>query len=103
MALELKTRNIKTNERYLRNISNYHSAYSLFIDFISFLPIYNQLSYQLLPIRTTVSAESKNIEIQEDETYYVEIFTKISYSHFVELIKIKENTKRKFYELSTIK
>ncbi len=127
LALELKTRNIKTNERDLRNIRNFYNTYSLFIDFISFLPIYNQLSNQLIPIRGTLtpeleisilgsmkqksekgirgtlSAEFQNIEIQEDETYYVEIFTKISYSHFVELIKIKNNTKRKFYELSTIK
>ena len=127
LALELKTRNIKTNERDLRNIRNFYNTYSLFIDFISFLPIYNQFSNQLMPIRGTVtteleisllgsvkqksgkgirgtvSAKFQNIEIQEHETYYIEIFTKISYSHFVELIKIKDNTKRKFYELSTIK
>jgi predicted nuclease of restriction endonuclease-like (RecB) superfamily len=123
LALELKTRNIKTNERDLRNIRNFYSTYSLFIDFISFLPIYNlllpirgtltpELEISILGsqfqesekgIRGTVSAEFQNIKIQEDETYYKEIFTKISYSHFVELIKIKDNTKRKFYELSTIK
>jgi predicted nuclease of restriction endonuclease-like (RecB) superfamily len=45
----------------------------------------------------------QNTEIQEDESYYKQIFTQISYTHFVELIKIKEPTKRKFYELSIIR
>jgi len=37
------------------------------------------------------------------ENYYVNLFSRIPYSHFVELIKIKEDTKRKFYELLIIK
>lgn len=35
--------------------------------------------------------------------YYETVFKQISFSHFIELIKIDNHTKRKFYELSVIK
>lgn len=35
--------------------------------------------------------------------YYETVFKQISFSHFIELIKIDNHTKRKFYELSIIK
>lgn len=54
-------------------------------------------------IRMAVTPELKNIEIQKDVSYFTNVFTKISYSHFAELIKIKEDNKRRFYELLTIK
>lgn len=44
-----------------------------------------------------------NKENQSIETYFYNLFTKISYTHFVELIKIKDDSKRKFYELLVIK
>lgn len=37
------------------------------------------------------------------KNYYETVFKQISFSHFIELIKIDNNTKRKFYELSIIK
>lgn len=127
LAKELKSRNIKTNERDLRGYRNFYGTYSLFVDFISYLPAYKQLAKNSLsirgsltsksqipilgsvtqkskkPIRGSVTPELQQSEIKEDETYYTQIFTQISYTHFVELIKIKEPTKRKFYELSVIK
>lgn len=127
LANELKSRNIKTNERDLRGCRSFYNTYPLFIDFISYLPAYKQLSKNSLPIRGAVTPKSQiptlgsltlksentiqgsvppeleHTEMEEDETYYTQIFTQISYTHFVELIKIKEPTKRKFYELSVIK
>jgi predicted nuclease of restriction endonuclease-like (RecB) superfamily len=127
LANELKSRNIKTNERDLRGCRSFYTTYSLFIDFIAHLPAYKQLSKNSLPIRGSVPPKSQipilgyatqksentirgsvtpelqHTVIEEDETYYTQIFTQISYTHFVELIKIKEPTKRKFYELSVIK
>jgi predicted nuclease of restriction endonuclease-like (RecB) superfamily len=127
LAKELKSRNIKTNERDLRGYRNFYATYLLFVDFICYLPAYRQLAKNSLsirgaltsksqipilgsvtqkskkPIRGSVTPELQQSEIKEDETYYTQIFTQISYTHFVELIKIKEPTKRKFYELSIIK
>jgi predicted nuclease of restriction endonuclease-like (RecB) superfamily len=115
LANELKSRNIKTNERDLRGCRSFYTTYSLFVDFITYLPAYKQLSKNNLsirgsltsksqiPIRGSLTQELKKNAIEEDETYYSQIFTQISYTHFVELIKIKEPTKRKFYELSIIK
>lgn len=114
LAQELSLINIKINERDLRTIRSFYNVYALFIDFITFLPVYKQLSKNIIPIRGTVSPELgssirgtappefQTTKIQEDETYYTKIFTQISYSHFVELIKIKQTAKRKFYELLTI-
>lgn len=51
----------------------------------------------------SVSQELQINGKQNNESYFSEIFTKISFTHFVELIKIKDNTKRKFYELLTIR
>lgn len=115
LAQELNLINIKINERDLRTIRSFYNTYALFIDFLTFLPVYKQLSKNVIPIRGTVppelgssirvaaTPELQITRIQEDETYYTQIFTQISYSHFVEIIKIKDITKRKFYELSTIK
>jgi predicted nuclease of restriction endonuclease-like (RecB) superfamily len=51
----------------------------------------------------TVSQEFYSSKDENLDHYLVKIFTKIPYSHFVELIKIKDTTKRKFYELLIIK
>lgn len=54
-------------------------------------------------IRQSVTPELQNIDNRKDVNYFTNAFTKISYTHFVELIKIKEDNKRRFYELLTIK
>ena len=50
----------------------------------------------------TLSQKSGNLSDLAN-SHSIEIFSKISYSHFVELIKIKDDTKRQFYELLTIR
>ena len=47
----------------------------------------------------TLSQES----IEEEIKYYKALFQKVSFSHFAELIKIKDPLKRRYYELLTIK
>jgi len=64
---------------------------------------------KLLPdtIFGTVSQKFKDNSIQGEfpisQNYAYEIITKISFSHFVELIKIKDITKRRFFELIVMK
>lgn len=63
---------------------------------------------QTLSAKSLISVQNKNLDIKFDDLesqnhYYKSIFKKISFSHFIELIKIENNIKRKFYELSTIK
>ncbi len=63
---------------------------------------------QTLSAKSLISVQNKNLDIKFDDLesqnhYYKNIFKKISFSHFIELIKIENNIKRKFYELSTIK
>jgi len=55
----------------------------------------------------TLSQKFKDNSIQGEfpisQNYAYEIITKISFSHFVELIKIKDITKRRFFELIIMK
>ena len=51
----------------------------------------------------TLSQELHSAYNEDDVSYFTNIFTKISYSHLIELIKIKDDNKRRFYELLTIK
>lgn len=127
LANSLKIKGLSAPE--LSRFRQFFNTYYLFIDFLNFLPAYDKIKNKMAsnkilgsvtqesvipilgsvtqkskkPIRGSVSPELQHSEINEDETYYTQIFTQISYTHFVELIKIKEPTKRKFYELSIIK
>lgn len=82
-------------------------------NFLDFLPVsISQSSSDLLQ-----SIENKSIEISQTasdslridrnpaktDNYYKQILERISFSHFVELMKIEDNTKRTFYELQILK
>ncbi len=83
---------------------------SSFIDFLQ--PSIGQTASDLLQ-----DIESESIEIsqtpsdllrvdqnpEKTNVYYKQIVERISFSHFVELMKIEDNTKRTFYELQTLK
>lgn len=45
----------------------------------------------------------KEKDISENENYNIKILTEISFTHFVELIKIDDDIKRRFYELIILK
>lgn len=61
------------------------------------------LSDDLVTIMKNEVEEVKFESNLAKSNYYESILKQISFSHFIELIKIKEPTKRKFYELSIIK
>ena len=54
-------------------------------------------------IRGALTPELQNTDNDNNDKYFVSLFSKVPYSHFIELIKIKDDTKRKFYELLIIK
>ena len=69
--------------------------------------------YLRYPISQTLSAEfglslllPVSVEIErfdwQDEKYFSQMFRKLSWSHFVELIRIENNLKRAFYEIQTL-
>ena len=51
----------------------------------------------------TLPQKSHNADNLNIDSYLLKLFTRIPYSHFIELIKIKDHTKRKFYELLIMK
>lgn len=110
LAKYIKIKGLSVSE--LSRCRQFFNTYRLFFNFLDVLPAYNQMPKQIIGSLTQKSHNNilrsttqklQNAEIEEDENYYKQIFSQISYTHFVELIKIKEPTKRKFYELSTLK
>ena len=57
------------------------------------------LNYKVNTIRQSLSDES----IKEKEDYFLKLLQSTSFSHFTELIKIDDHTKRRFYELLILK
>jgi hypothetical protein len=108
LAKVLKANNIiKTNERELRNFRTFYKTY---------LGLANSIfQSEMLPIRGLLTPEFNNsirglpiqelqiVDNQNNSIYFEKLLTKISYTNFVEIIKIKDENKRKFYELLVIK
>lgn len=66
----------------------------------SILGTVSQESSRILGSLTQEFQESNN---QKINTYHFNLIVSTSYTHFVELIKIEDSTKRKFYELLILK
>ena len=109
LAQKIKIKGLTSPE--LSRCRQFYTTYSDFLGSLS-QKFNNLLSEKILGtlsqeseivIRDSLIPELQNIEIQKDGNYFTNVFTKISYSHLIELIKIKEANKRRFYELLTIK
>lgn len=82
-------------------------------DFLDLLPVsISQLSTDKLQKLEKKSIEKSQMPsdllridqaLLKTDNYYRQILERISFSHFVELIKIEDKTKRTFYELQTLK
>jgi DUF1016 N-terminal domain len=108
LAKALKAKSIaKINERELRNFRTFYKTYfglanSIFQSetfSIRGLPT-PELSKLIWGLPTQELQVSDN---QQNRIYFEKLLTKISYTNFVEIIKIKDENKRKFYELLVIK
>jgi len=47
----------------------------------------------------SLTQELQKTDIEVDKAHYMKILSSVSYTHFVELLKIEDDLKRKFYEL----
>ena len=125
MAKELKGKEIKGLPlRTLRNCRTFYLTYpqirqTLFAEFERLFSELNHFpSNNEIPIRQTVSAElqqpdSQEITIRRSVTAELEVesyplspyqlLSRLSFSHFVELIQVEDNLQRLFYEVEAIK
>lgn len=74
-------------------------------NFLHILPtsILGSVTQESIPsILGTSSQEFQEADLEKNKKYYHDIFTQISYSHFVELIKISDPVKRTYYEWAVI-
>jgi predicted nuclease of restriction endonuclease-like (RecB) superfamily len=55
------------------------------------------------PILGTLSQKSDTFINTSNQDHYEKVFTQVPYSHFVELIKVTDQLKRKFFELLVLK
>ncbi len=97
-----------TDERELRRYRQFYIAYPSAANLIT----NNHQIRGLLPpellkssdtITITSNRESANPGFNIPETHYFNLFNRISYTHFVELIRVDDPLKRLFYELECVK
>ncbi len=109
IAIEMKALGIpNSNERELRRFRQFYVAYPAAATLLT----NNKLIRELLPPELQ-HQPSENIEIPIRElsnpelpipdTHYFKLFNSISYTHFVELIRVDKPLKRLFYELECIR
>ncbi len=104
IAHELQAAKISnTNERELRR---YRQFYMVYQDAVHYILNQNSIR-ELLPPETNTKPEKKirelaSPELQSSTKQIEKIFNFLSYSHFVELIRIQDSLKRSFYEIESI-
>lgn len=83
-------------------LSRCRQFYTTYVQLLG--PIAQKFEHILpLSILGSVTQELIKTDNQANRNYFEQILTKISFTHFAEIIKIKDETKRKFYELLVIK
>jgi predicted nuclease of restriction endonuclease-like (RecB) superfamily len=109
ISAEMKSRAIpNADERELRRYRQFYSAYPAAASFVmANAPIRELLPPELLQSDEAIMRisirESKTPGLQTTDIHYFNLFNSISYTHFVELIRIAEPLKRLFYELECLK
>jgi len=109
ISSEMKSRAIpNTDERELRRYRQFYMAYPAAASLIAAnTPIRGLLPPELLQSNEAIMRlsirESKTPELHIPDTHYFNLFNHISYTHFVELIRIDEPLKRLFFELECLK
>ncbi|MEP6628086.1 MAG: PDDEXK nuclease domain-containing protein [Ginsengibacter sp.] len=105
ISAEMKTHSIpNSNERELRRYRQFYSCYSdagfLISNKInirgSLPPEFSSESFPYKPISIRGSATP---ELDIPEIHWISLFNSISYTHFVELIRIEDELQRLFYEI----
>ena len=74
----------------------------MFREFYRAYPIVQSLIAQFnLNLPTASSVEITRLEWQDDD-YFARLFKKLSWTHFIELMRIEDNLQRAFYEIQTL-
>jgi predicted nuclease of restriction endonuclease-like (RecB) superfamily len=100
---KLKTKGLTASE--LSRYRQFYLAYSSILGTLSQKLTEEKLSF---PILGTLSQESSLGKFQKGaqkapKKHYSDLFKQTSFSHFAELIKIEDNTKRMYYEMLILK
>jgi predicted nuclease of restriction endonuclease-like (RecB) superfamily len=107
-------------ERRFREYRKFYITYPEIRQALTAEFIHNNIPFYKLPIRQALTAEIKQDDIQEERIVQSmpkqfnnnrkepqisskKLLSYLSFTHFVELVKIEDNLKRTFYELECIK
>ncbi|GHT63332.1 hypothetical protein FACS189451_09840 [Bacteroidia bacterium] len=104
IAKSIKTKSIKgLNSRALRDCRNFYLTYPQIWQIVSAkLQCADFQHNNLLPIQPPVFVNAKYAETYEKYLPSELLISRLSFSHFIELIRIDEATERLFYEVETI-
>ncbi|MBX7262769.1 MAG: PDDEXK nuclease domain-containing protein [Chitinophagaceae bacterium] len=105
ISVEMKRHKISnTNERELRRFRQFYTVYSSAKNYLmNQILIRELINPELRIFEKDIIRGTINPELEVPENHYQRIFNQISYSHFVELIRIEDSLKRLFYEIECIK
>jgi predicted nuclease of restriction endonuclease-like (RecB) superfamily len=93
----------KINQKGLsaRNLKLFKQFYSVYPQIMQTLSAQSQLPKETVQTVSALFQNSTNSEL-EDSSYYLKLLDNLSFSHFVELLKIEDGHKRQFYEIQVI-
>ena len=74
----------------------------MFREFYRAYPIVQSVIAQFNLILPTPSSVEMTAFEWQDEDYFAKLFKKLSWTHFIELMRIEDNLKRAFYEIQTL-
>jgi predicted nuclease of restriction endonuclease-like (RecB) superfamily len=105
ISVEMKKCKISnTDERELRRFRQFYTVYSSAKYYImNQNSIRELINPELSSKKNDLIRGTTNPELEIPENHYQRIFNQISYSHFIELIRIDDSLKRLFYEIECIK
>ena len=109
ISQEMKSLTIpNANERELRRYRQFYLTYPAAGSLVgNDLQIRGTLSPELLPTRNTLDTipirGTVYPELQIPDSHYINLFSRLSYNHFADLIRLDEPLKRLFYELESMK
>ena len=105
ISAEMKRHKISnTNERELRRFRQFYNTYSSARNYLMHqISIRELINPDLSILKNDLIRGTINPEFEMPENHYQRMFHQISYSHFIELIRIDDSLKRLFYEIECIK
>lgn len=106
-SISKEMKNLQIPNADERELRRFRQFYTVYYDAWKWISTNNQIRGLVPPEFTETSSikirELENPEFEITDNHYINLFNRISYTHFVELIRINNPLQRFFYEMECIK